>query len=79
MIYDIVTAQSVEDIIKKVNERLHKGWELYGDTKMIDTNNYMVYLQPIIKREFVKENKTIEQEPSTVIQMLINDYKNKEK
>lgn len=53
MRYEIVTADSPEQLSEQVNERLASGWELYGNfTAVVPNGSEPVrFLQPMIFKE----------------------------
>lgn len=74
MIYNIVKANSIEDLIVRVNDDLSKGWEPHGNLQIIEGNGFMLYLQPVIKRIERINGEIVTDTPT---QIFINNAKEK--
>lgn len=50
MVYDIVCSNSVDELVKWVNERLKKGWKCEGGiATMLEPPRYVVFYQALMK------------------------------
>ena len=56
MKYDIICDAFLDDLIKAVNEKIKKGWQLVGGiATMTHQPRYTVFYQAMIKEEKTKE------------------------
>ena len=51
MQYDVICSTSIDELIKWVNEKLKKGWELQGGlANMTQQIDYTVFYQAMVKK-----------------------------
>ncbi len=56
MKYDVICDAFLDDLIKAVNEKIKKGWQLVGGiATMVHPPRYTVFYQAMIKEEKPKE------------------------